>query len=84
MEEITNFNDNSFNFKVEPGMKYQLTVEKDGFTMALDEFDLSSPELVDLPFMERVLELNPKINIDVFTFNSADDAELLGVTVKLF
>jgi tetratricopeptide (TPR) repeat protein len=84
VEEITNFNDNSFNFKVEPGMKYQLTVEKDGFTMVLDEFDLSSPELVDLPFIERVLELNPKVNIDVFTFNSADEAELLGVTVKLF
>lgn len=83
MEEITNLDDNEFNFKVEPGIKYQLIAEKDGFTSAMDEFDLSSPELVDLPFIERVLELNPKVNLDVFTFNNADESPLVGTTVKL-
>jgi len=84
VEEITNLDDNEFNFKVEPGMKYRLVAEKDGFTTALDEFDLSSPELVDLPFIERELELNPKVNLDVFTFNNVDDSDLTDVTVKLF
>ena len=84
VEEITNLDGNEYNFKVEPGMKYQLVAEKDGFTTVLDEFDLSSPELSDLPFIERTLELNPKVNLDVFTFNNADETELAGVTVKLF
>lgn len=84
LEEITNLEDNEFNFKVEPGGMYQLKAEKDGFTKVLDEFDLSSPELRDLPFIERRLELNPKVNLDVFTFNIADETELPGATVKLF
>jgi tetratricopeptide (TPR) repeat protein len=84
VDEVTNNEGNEFNFKVEPGMKYQLVAEKDGFTTALDEFDLSSPEFIDLPFIERELELNPKVDLDVFTFNNADESELTGVTVQLF
>jgi len=84
LEEVTNLEDNEFNFKVEPGGKYQLKAEKDGFTKVLDEFDLSSPELRDLPFIERRLELNPKVNLDVFTYNISDESELPGATVKLF
>ncbi len=84
VDEITNLDGNEFNFKVEPGMKYELVAEKDGFTTALDKFDLSDPELSELPFIERILKLNPKIDLDVFTFNNADESELEGVTVKLF
>lgn len=84
VDEVTNLESNEFNFKVEPGMKYQLVAEKDGFTTDLDEFDLSSPELQDLPFIERELKLNPKVNLDVYTFNNVDDSELSDVTVKLF
>jgi len=84
VDEITNPDANDFNFKVEPMGKYQLVAEKDGFTTALDEFDLSLPEFKDVPFIERRLEINPKIDLDVFTFNSADDSELNGTTIKLY
>ncbi|TXF88148.1 hypothetical protein FUA23_16030 [Neolewinella aurantiaca] len=83
MDEVTNLEGNEFNFKVEPGMEYELIADKDGFTTALDRFDLSSPELRDLPFIERVLELNPKVDLDVFTYNNADESELSNVTVSL-
>jgi len=84
VEEVTNLEDNEFNFKVEPGAKYQLKAEKDGFTKVLDEFDLSSPELIDLPFIERRLLLNPMVKLDVYTYNMADEKELPGATIKLF
>lgn len=84
LEEVTNLEDNEFNFKVEQGAKYQLKAEKDGFTSVIDEFDLSSPELKDLAFIERRLELNPKVTLDVFTFNNVDESELPGTTIKLF
>ena len=84
VEEVTNRDGNEYNFKAEPGMKYRLIAEKDGFTTVLDEFDLSDPDLSELPFVERLLELNPKVDLDVFTFNNADETELMEVTVKLF
>jgi tetratricopeptide (TPR) repeat protein len=84
IEVVINPEDNEFNFKVEQGAKYKLEAEKDGFTSVIDEFDLSSPELKDLAFIERRLELNPKVVLDVFTFNNVDGAELPGTTIKLF
>lgn len=84
VDEITNLEDNEFNFKVNPGASYQLKAEKNGFTSVIDEFDLSSPELKDLAFIERRLELNPKVNLDVFTFNNIDNTDLPGATVSLY
>lgn len=84
IEEITNLEDNEFNFKVNQGAVYQLKAIKDGFTKVIDEFDLSSPELKDLAFIERRLELNPKVVLDVFTFNNVDNAALPGATIKLY
>ncbi|MBC6993339.1 hypothetical protein QWY85_16815 [Neolewinella lacunae] len=84
IEEITNLEDNEFNFLVEPGGKYELKATKDGFTEDLDAFDLASPELKDLSFIERRLELNPKVNLDIFTFNNVDLSELTGATVSLY
>ncbi|WP_273444494.1 hypothetical protein [Neolewinella agarilytica] len=84
VQEITNLEDNEFNFLVEPGGKYSLKATRDGFTEDLDEFDLASPELKDLAFIERRMYLNPIIKLDVFTFNNVDESELPGATVQLF
>lgn len=84
IEEITEPQTNVFNFQVEPGEKYQLKATKDGFTSVVDEFDLSDPEFVDVPFVERRLELAPKVDLDVFTFNNVDKKELPGTTVSLY
>ncbi|MEM1357539.1 MAG: hypothetical protein AAGF89_05040 [Bacteroidota bacterium] len=84
VQEVTNLDDNLFNFLVEPGKKYELTATKDGFTEDLDAFDLSSNELKDLAFIERKMYLAPKVDLDIFTFNNIDATELEGVTVKLY
>ena len=84
VEEITNLDDNVFNFLVEPGAKYELQGTKDGFTDALDEFDLAAPEFEDLPFIERKMYLAPTVKLDIFTFNNVDAAELIGTTVALY
>lgn len=84
VEEITSPETNEFNFQVEPGMKYQLKATKDGFTSTMDEFDLSDPEFTDVPYVERILYLAPKVNLDVFTFNNVDRKDLAGTTVSLY
>jgi tetratricopeptide (TPR) repeat protein len=84
VDEDTKPNGNLFYFKVEPGEEYQLKATKDGFTEDLDKFNLSSSEFEGIALIERRLELNPIINLDVFTFNSVDHSDLLGATVKLF
>ena len=84
LDSYTNLDDNLFNFKVEPGRKYVIVAEKDGFTTVQDEFDLSDPEFEDVAFIERRLELAPKVDLEVFTFNNVDEAALAGVTVQLF
>ena len=84
VDRYTNLEDNEFNFKVEAGQRYELLAEKDGFTKGLDAFDLSAPEFEDVAFIERRLEINPKVDLDVFTFNNVDESELPGTTVKLF
>lgn len=75
---------NLYYFKIEPGQKYRLKANKDGFTDDLDAFDLSQPEFIDKPLIIRKMELVPKIDLDVFTFNSANDDALKGATVKLY
>ena len=84
LEELTNMEGNDFDFAVEPGGKYRLIGIKDGFSKALDEFDLSSPELVDEVSIVRNLYLAPAVRLDVFTFNSVDDTPLPATTVQLF
>lgn len=84
IEEITNVEGNDFTFKLEPGRKYQLIATKDGFSKALDTFDLNDPELSKLPVIEREMYLAPTIELDVLTFNSNDDSELAGATVSLY
>jgi len=84
VEETTNLVGNDFDFIVEPGEKYQLKGTRDGFTTALDEFDLSSPELKDEVSIERILRLAPAVKLDVFTFNNVDMQPLPGATVQLF
>lgn len=84
IDEITNLTANDFDFQVTPGAKYQLKATKDGFTSVIDEFDLSDPEFVDVPYIERRLELAPKIDLDVFTFNNVDQKALPGTTVSLY
>jgi len=84
VDEITNLDDNVFNFLVDPGAKYELKAIKDGFTDDLDAFDLASDELKDVPFIERNMFLAPTVILDVFTFNNVDDSELIGSTVKLY
>lgn len=84
VEEIVNPNTNAFDFQVEPGLKYQLKATKDGFTKAIDDFDLSDPDFTDVPYIERRLNLAPKIDLDVFTFNNIDRKDLAGTTVGLY
>ena len=84
IDELTNLEGNDFNFYGEAGEAYQLVATKSGFTKAIDEFDLSSPELVDEASVVRELYLAPAVILDVFTFNSMDDQPLPGATVKLF
>lgn len=84
VQEVTNPDDNLFNFLVEPGKKYELKATKDGFTSDLDAFDLASTELKDLAFIERKMYLAPKVNLDIFTFNNIDAAALNGATVRLY
>lgn len=84
IEEITSPNSNEFDFLVKPGLKYQLKAEKDGFTSAMDEFDLSDPIFEDVPYVERELYLAPKIDLDVFTFNNIDKKALPATTVSLY
>lgn len=83
-DEFINLTDNEFYFKVEEGMKYQLVAEKDGFISGQDEFDLSTPELKDLSFIERRIDLRPKVDLDVFTFNNVDEQILNGTTIQLY
>lgn len=84
IEKLDNPTANDFNFKVEPGKKYELRGEKDGFSIAYDTFDLNDPELGGLPVVERQLYLNPTINLEVFTFNNNDQQPLPGATVALY
>ncbi|OAV44471.1 hypothetical protein A3850_008195 [Lewinella sp. 4G2] len=84
VEEMTNLTGNGFDFIVEPGGKYQLKATKDGFTTAMDEFDLNSPELVDETSIERMMYLAPAVKLDVFTFNNVDEQPLPGSTIKLY
>jgi hypothetical protein len=84
VDVVTNLEDNEFNFLIDPGEKYQLKATKDGYTEDLDEFDLSSPELENLAFIERKLYLSPMINLDVFTYNNVDGRDLPGSTVRLY
>ena len=81
--EQTNPDSNDFNFLVEPDGKYELRATKDGFTNDMDMFDLSDPEFAGKPFIERQLYLNPKVDLEVFTFNNVDRSELIGATVRL-
>ena len=82
--EQTNPDSNDFNFLVEPGGKYELRATRDGYTNDMDMFDLSDPEFAGLPLVERQLYLNPKVDLEVFTFNNIDSSELVGATVSLF
>lgn len=84
IDEQTNLEGNDFSFIVEPGEKYQLKGTKNGFTTALDDFDLNSPELRDQMSITRELRLAPAVLLDVFTFNNVDEQPLPGTTVKLF
>lgn len=84
VDEVTNLRGNDFDLKVEPGQKYLLVAEKDGFTQATDELDLSAPEFENVAYIERRLDLNPKVDLDVYTFNNVDEKALAGTTVKLF
>lgn len=84
IDEITNFDQNVFNFQVEPGQKYQLEASLDGFTSVTDEFDLSTEEFKDVPFIQRVLPLVPKVDLDVFTYNNVDGEMLPNTPVTLY
>jgi hypothetical protein len=84
VDEVTNPEANDFNFQVDPGEKYQLKAVKDGYAMAMNEFDLSKPEFKDVPFVERRLDLIPKVDLDVFAFNNVDRTNLVGTKVSLY
>lgn len=84
IDEITNVNDNTFDFQVEPGQKYQLKATLDGFTSVVDEFDLSTEEFEDVPFVQRVLPLVPKVDLDVYTYNNVDGEMLPNTPVTLY
>ncbi len=84
VEEIMNPLDNDFNFRLDPGGQYELRATRDGYTSAIDKFDLRDPEFVDKSFIRRELYLFRGIMLDVLTFRASDRAELNGTTVKLF
>lgn len=84
VDEIVNAEGNIFDFQVEPGLKYQLKAEKDGFTSVIDVFDLSAEEFVGVSFIERVLPLTPTVMLDVFTFNNVDQTDLNDAPVTLY
>ena len=84
IDEVTNIANNVFYFQVEPGQKYQLMASLDGFTSVVDKFDLSSNELEGLPFVERILPLAPKVDLDVYTYNNVDGEMLPNVPVTLY
>lgn len=84
VKRITNPTANDFKFTVVPGKKYQLEATKPGFTLDRQEVDLTDPELADATEIERKLYLSPDIELDVFTFNKEDNADLEGATVYLY
>ncbi|MGB3547501.1 MAG: hypothetical protein WBA17_11035, partial [Saprospiraceae bacterium] len=84
VEEITNPLDNDFNFRLNAGGQYELRATRDGYTSAIDKFDLRDPEFVDKAFIIRELYLFRGIMLDVLTFRASDQADLNGTTVKLY
>ena len=84
VDEQINTESNEFNFRLDPGEEYELRATKDGYSEALDRFDLSTPEFAGQTFIERSLYLAPTVQLDVFTFNVADGQPLSGVETKLY
>lgn len=84
VDSLTNPLANDFNFTVEPGKKYELLAQREGYTQALDSFDLNDPDLVGMKEVERKLYLSPGIELDVLTFNGMDSTALAGTTVLLY
>ena len=84
LEEVDNPRSHEFTFQLTPGLRYELRATKEGYTTAKDAFDLSDPELAEVPYVERSLFLAPAVRLDVFTFNNVDQSDLPGTTVRLY
>lgn len=84
VDSLHNPTANDFNFTVQPGKKYELVGTKNGYSTAIDQLDMTDPELLAQKEIERRLYLSPGIRLDVFTFDKTDNSELLGTTAFLY
>lgn len=79
----TNAEGNDVQFELQPGKVYELRASLDGFSPAIDRFDLSDPAFAGLDVISRELRLG-QVLIEASVFNRANGEELPNTPVYLF